>query len=271
MSSAIETVHHAGEAFDRIANEYDSIFTHTVVGRLQRRAVWRRAEQTFRRGDRVLELNCGTGEDALFLAHNGISVCACDASAGMIECSRARRLAESPSAQVEFRVLATEDLRTLPGDASFDGAFSNFAGLNCIQDLSQTASELARLLRPGAKLLLCFANRFCAWETAYYSLHGPFQKALRRFGGSAEARVGGCRIRVYYPRVKQVLRAFRPTFTLQSVTGIGVAVPPSYLEHWAERHQRLMHACDEMDRVLGRWPGIRAVGDHILIHLERAR
>jgi ubiquinone/menaquinone biosynthesis C-methylase UbiE len=271
MSSAIVAVHHAGEAFDRIADDYDSLFTHTVVGRLQRQAVWRKARQIFGRGDRVLELNCGTGEDALFLARNGISVCACDASAGMIERSRARMSAESSSAQVEFRVLATEDLHALPAAPSFDGAFSNFAGLNCIQDLSQTASELARLLRPGAQLLLCFATRFCAWEMAYYSLHGEFKNALRRISGSAEARVGGCRIRVYYPRVRQVLRAFRPTFTLRSMTGIGVTVPPSYLEHWAERHTSLMYAFDAMDRVLCRWPGIRVVGDHILIHLERAQ
>ena len=270
MSSAIEAVHQAGEAFDGIADEYDSMFTHTVVGRLQRQAVWRSAAQTFRRGDRVLELNCGTGEDALFLAGNGISVCACDASAGMIERGRIRMAAELPSAQVDFRVLATEDLHSLPVVPTFDGAFSNFAGLNCIQDLSQTASELARLLRPGAQLLLCFATRFCAWEMAYYSLQGRFRKALRRISGSAKASVGGCRIRVYYPRVRQVLRAFRPAFTLRSIAGIGVTVPPSYLEPWAERHKGLMHACAAMDRVVCRWPGLRVLGDHILIHLERA-
>lgn len=271
MNSAIEAVHDAGLAFDRIAEEYDSIFTHTIVGRLQRQAVWRIAEQIFRRGDRVLELNCGTGKDALFLARNGVSVCACDASTSMIDRSRARRSAELPSARVEFRVLATEDLHALPAEPSFDGVFSNFAGLNCIQDLSQTAGELTRLLRPGAQLLLCFANRFCAWEMAYYSLHGQFQKALRRMGGSAEARVGGCRIRVYYPRVNQLLRAFRPTFTLRSIIGIGMTVPPSYLERWAGRHPGLMHACDAADGILCRWPGIRLLGDHILIHLERGR
>ena len=271
MTAATEAVDHAGQAFDRIATEYDSMFTHTVIGRLQREAVWRKAEQIFRRGDRVLELNCGTGEDALFLARNGVSVCACDASACMIERGRAREMADLPSGQVEFRVLATEDLHTLPAECSFDGAFSNFAGLNCIQDLSQTARELARLLRPGAQVLLCFAGRFCAWELAYYSLQGQLRKAFRRLGGSTIARVGGGRIRVYYPSLGRIVRAFRPAFSVRSIVGIGITVPPSYLESWAQRHTGLVHACDALDRVMCCWRGLRVAGDHMLVHLERVR
>lgn len=270
MSAAIDAVHHAGEAFDIIAGQYDSIFTHTLVGRLQRQAVWRSAQRIFRRGDRVLELNCGTGEDALFFARQGISVCACDASPRMIHCGRARMAAELPSAPIDFRVLPTEDLHALQTEFPFDGAFSNFAGLNCMKDLSQTARDLARLLRPGAQLLLCLANRFCAWEILHYSLHGQFRKAARRISGSAAARVGGCSIHVYYPRVRQVLRAFRPAFTLRAITAVGLTVPPSYLDPWATRHARMMRACDALDRVVCGWPGLRILGDHILIHLERA-
>lgn len=271
MNSAMGTVDQAGEAFDGIANEYDSIFTETLIGRMQREAVWRRAERTFRRGDRLLELNCGTGEDALFLARNGISVCACDASPSMIERGRARMAANAAKAQVEFRVLRTEELQALLSEPSFDGAFSNFAGLNCVRDLFQTARDLAPLLRPGAQLLFCFATRFCAWEMAHYSLRGELQKAFRRTGGSAQAHVGGRMIRVYYPSVKEILHAFRPAFTLRSITGIALTVPPSYMDRWARRHRRLIHACDALDRVLCRLPGLRVLGDHMLIHLERAQ
>lgn len=269
MTIATEIVH-PGQAFDRIADKYDSVFTDTMIGRLQRHAVWRSAERVFRAGDRVLELNCGTGEDALFLARKGIAVCACDASESMIERSRARMKANSPPTPAEFRVLATEDLRSLPRELLFDGAFSNFAGLNCVPDLSQTASDLARLLRPGAHILLCFAARFCAWEIAHYSLRGNFEKAFRRTGGSARARVGGSLIHVYYPTVKQILCAFRTKFVLRSITGVGLAVPPSSLEPWAQRHPTLMQASYVLDRVLCRVPGLRVLADHMLIHLERA-
>ena len=74
----------AAAAFDRIAEDYDQRFTYTLISRAQRDAVWRVLAQTWKKDDRVLELNCGTGEDAVFLASNGISVLACDASRQMI-------------------------------------------------------------------------------------------------------------------------------------------------------------------------------------------
>ena len=70
----------AGAAFDRIAQDYDQIFTNSLIGRAQRDAVWKVLTRTFRTNDKILELNCGTGEDAIFLAGNGISVIALDAS-----------------------------------------------------------------------------------------------------------------------------------------------------------------------------------------------
>jgi ubiquinone/menaquinone biosynthesis C-methylase UbiE len=72
--------HRAGIAFDSIADQYDDIFTHSLIGRAQRDVVWDALKKTFRPGERVLEINCGTGEDALFLSKMGVSVHACDAS-----------------------------------------------------------------------------------------------------------------------------------------------------------------------------------------------
>jgi len=80
----------AGRAFDSIAETYDQLFTNSKVGRAQRDVVWQRAAHLFPCGGRILELNCGTGEDAVFLAERGIEVTACDASVLMIHQARAR-------------------------------------------------------------------------------------------------------------------------------------------------------------------------------------
>jgi hypothetical protein len=69
--------------------------------------------------------------------------------------------------------------------------------------------------------------------------------------------------------VRFLARAFAPEFSLKSVQGIGVAVPPSYLEPWAQRHPRLLHLCEWADSWAARWPGIRALGDHVLVRLQR--
>ena len=68
----------SGHAFDELASTYDATFTDTIVGKALRETVWARLEQTFRSSRRVLELGCGTGEDAVRLASSGIRVVATD-------------------------------------------------------------------------------------------------------------------------------------------------------------------------------------------------
>ncbi len=93
-----------------MADTYDATFTESSIGRAQRNVVWSALKRAFRPGDRVLELNCGTGEDALFLAKLGVSVLACDASARMIEVAERRKSLEAPDSSLEFRVLRNEDV-----------------------------------------------------------------------------------------------------------------------------------------------------------------
>jgi SAM-dependent methyltransferase len=267
--AAAEIPHLAGRAFDSIATEYDSLFTLSLIGRAQRTAVWRKAAAVFLPGNRVLELNCGTGEDALFLARRGISVCACDASAGMIARAQARKAAEAPFAPIEFRLLSTEDLATMPPAKPFDGVFSNFSGLNCVEDLSQTARLLAQAVVPGAPLLLCLSTRYCLWEMLHYWVRGDRRRGFRRCRGTADVSLGECPLRVYYPTVRTIVSQFSPMFRLRSVTGVGIAVPPSYMEKWARRRPWIFRTCEAIDRVVCRWPGIRILGDHMLLHLER--
>src|ERR1700733_12870674 len=110
-------------AFDALAEGYDGQFTRTRIGSAMRAAVWARCAARFRPGFRILEMNCGTGEDARWLAGQGMRVVATDISARMIEVSR-RKLANLPEKQaVHLQVLAWEQLESLAGD-SFDGMLS---------------------------------------------------------------------------------------------------------------------------------------------------
>jgi ubiquinone/menaquinone biosynthesis C-methylase UbiE len=262
-------VHLAGSAFDTIAESYDSLFTMSMIGRSQRAAVWRKAETVFRAGDHVLELNCGTGTDALFLASRGIAITACDASPRMVEQAQKQIDVDAPRAAVDFRVLCTERLDELPSDLLFDGAFSNFSGLNCISDLSKIWRLLARRLHPGAQVLICLSTRFCMWEILHYLSMGEIHKAGRRCRGTAEATIGRNSFPVYYPTLRSLRQSLGPMFHLRSVTGIGITVPPSYMESWARRYPSALRFCDAVDRFICEWPGIRVLGDHMLLRLER--
>ena len=262
---------HAALAFDQMAKDYDEVFTRSMIGRTQRNAVWSVATEVFPRGSHVLELNCGTGEDALFLARNGVSVTACDASPEMVDVASSRWRNEAPNARISFNLLPTERLRELKPATTFDGAFSNFSGLNCVADLEQTAADLAALLPLRAPLLLCLSTRFCLWEMLWYAFHGKFRKAFRRCSGHATAQSGELTIDVYYPTVRKLERLFWPFFRLRSFTGIGVTVPPSYVEPWIRKHPRLLNSMSTIDKTISALPVFRVLGDHMLLHFERVQ
>src|SRR5215208_5404891 len=108
--------------FDRLAPKYDALWSDSPIGRSQRQAVWRRIDPLFSRGDRVLDLGCGTGVDAAHLMARGIHLYGVDASMEMVRLARVRG--------VTADVLPLEDLDALAGP--YDGAISNFGVLNCV-------------------------------------------------------------------------------------------------------------------------------------------
>lgn len=258
-------------AFDAVADRYDRSFTESKIGRAQRAAVWEQLEKAFDPGDRVLEIGCGTGVDACFLASRAITVVACDNSPRMIRITERRVNHSRVQSFVQPRLLAAEELRSLRSAVRFDGAFSNFGALNCVDDLRSLASDLAGLLRPGAIALLCWMGPCCAWEIAWYLAQGRAKKAFRRLrrGGVTARLAEDAVVRVHYPSVRHICRMFLPEFRLKSLYGIGVSLPPSYVENWVASRPWWFGACAKADSVLGRCPGVRVLADHILLRFER--
>lgn len=259
----------AAAAFDHIAGRYDETFTRTAIGRAQRKQVWRCLLTAFPPGSRVLELNCGTGEDARFLVERGRSVLACDASAAMIEIARRRYRENSSRGNIEYLQLANEDLGFLPSTKPFDGAFSNFSGLNCSADLRPIARDLAGLVKPRRRVLICLWGRVCVVEMFWYLLHGQPRKVFRRLSGKATAKLGGMAIPVTYPSVRKMCRAFSPWFRLVSRRAIGLFVPPSYVEHSIRDRENLVARLESLDQRFAQWPILRDVGDHMLLEFVR--
>jgi SAM-dependent methyltransferase len=255
--------------WDRAAGTYERDFTGTLLGQTLRRSVWRELDRVFRAGDRVLELNCGTGIDALHLAEHQVTVLACDISQRMIDLARQRVAATRFSRRIDFRVLPTEDLDTLlDHDGLFDGAFSNFSGLNCVEDLGAVRRDLARLLRPGGIAVLCMLGRFVPWEFAWFLAQGDWNKAVRRLRRTECGNYAGAP-RVHYYSRREIIRAFAPDFLLRRWKGVGIFLPPSYMDHWAQRFPRTTAALGKADGLLGRVPIVRNMGDFVLLEFER--
>jgi SAM-dependent methyltransferase len=265
-----QSIDSAQAYWDAAAETYDLDFANTLIGRAQRESIWREIGKVFTVGQRILELNCGTGIDAVFLANRGVRVLACDIAPRMIELAQTRANSMKGSRMIDFRALATENIEVLGKEGLFDGAFSNFSGLNCVDDLPTVAQKLARLLRPGARLALCMIGRFVPWEIAWYMAHGNPRRAFLRFKKVTLGHIGeGAVVSVRYPSVRKLASIFSPGFRLRKLQGIGITLPPSYLEHWAQKFPLVVNRLATLDRRIGCLPLLRSMGDCVLLQFER--
>jgi demethylmenaquinone methyltransferase/2-methoxy-6-polyprenyl-1,4-benzoquinol methylase len=138
--------------FDEVARRYD--ITNTVLSFAQDRRWRRRARQCLQLapGDRVLDLAAGTGVSTVELARGGVTALACDFSLGMLRAGRALR-------RRRYVPFVAGDATRLPfRDATFDAAVISF-GLRNVSDVPQALHEMARVVRPGGRLVICEFSR----------------------------------------------------------------------------------------------------------------
>jgi hypothetical protein len=108
-------------------------------------------------------------------------------------------------------------------------------------------------------------GRFVPWEILWFFAHGNPRRALLRLRGNLK---GGA-VRVQYPSVGEIARVFAPEFTLRKWKGLGIAVPPSYMERWARRFPRITRALAGVDRCIASLPVLRGMADFVLLEFER--
>lgn len=267
-------------AFDAIAADYDDHFTHSILGRWLRPRVWARLATYFTAGQRVLELSCGTGEDAVWLAGRSVRVTATDGSATMVAVARAKAQAAGLEAMVDAQQVSLQEViggyfsrenpRLSAPSAShqpFDGAFSNFGGLNTIGEWRPLAQALAAVVRPGGYVVLVPMGPVCPWEVVWYGLHGRFRMAFRRLGQSAAATIGETTIPIWYPAAGRLRRDFAPWFRHHRTESLGFWLPPTYLAHLVQRWPGLFGRLNRLDQATAGF--LRGWGDHYLTVFER--
>jgi len=184
--------------FQQIAPQYAALWSDTPGGRAQREQVWGEIDDLFHAGDHILDLGCGTGDDAVHLMSNDVQVRALDSAPGMVEIARTRG--------VDARQMAIEDVDSLEGE--FDGAISNFGALNCVADLGGLSKALSRLVRPGGKLAFCVMSRYC-WN--------DWRHFRQRWSGHTVWRG----IDVYYRSARSIASAFAPEFEFERRVAVG--------------------------------------------------
>jgi SAM-dependent methyltransferase len=255
--------------FDAAAARYDDVFTRTVTGRLQRDQVWRVLDRVLPRSGRLVDFGCGTGEDVRWLAERGAErVVGLDASEAMLQVARGKADLAGVSEKAVFSTLdlAEIGIRPRPPDAPFDGALANFGVLNCLEDRRDFSAAACRWLKPGAPLVVVLMGPCCVWEISWHLLRLDPGSAFRRRRQGREVPLDrGGSVHVWYPGAAALRREFTPEFDHLETSGVGVFLPPPYLDAMVARRPRMLSLLAHLEHRLAHLQPFSSMADHTLL------
>lgn len=262
----------ASAAFDKQAPVFDVQYAGNTIIQYKRKRVREHVEKFIVPGSTILELNAGTGDDAIYFAGKGFRVHATDISAGMQQELISKVHQSQLDDRVTHELCSFTELENLQQAGPYDMIFSNFAGLNCTGRLGKVLDSFFYLLKPGGFVTLVILPKFCLWEFLLL-FKGKFRTAFRRFTGrkGARAHIEGEYFRCWYYDPSFVRRHLKDNFDRVALEGLCTIVPPSYIEHFAEKYPKLYTSLvKKEEKWKGKWPW-RSVGDYYIITLQKKK
>lgn len=260
----------AAQAFSKQSLKFDELYAGNTIVQYKRERVRAHVQQFISPQSHVLELNSGTGEDAIWFARQGHTVHATDIAAGMQQQLQQKVQAAQLQQQVSTELISFTQLQNLQQQKKYDYIFSNFAGLNCTGELQKVLQSFDALLKPGGKVTMVILPRFCLWEFLLL-FKGKFKTAFRRLSGSkgVQAHVEGTYFNCWYYNPSFVKRQLKDKFQLLGLEGLCTLVPPSYIEDFAEKHERWYRFLKAKEnKWKHKWPW-KTIGDYYIISFQK--
>jgi len=236
----------ATSVFDILAQTYDVDFTTSRIGQLQRKRVRHFLTMllnTMNRPLQILEINCGTGEDALWLASLGHTVVATDASALMIEKAKNKLQNDQNNiSNISFLQCSFDQLAGEFEESKFDLVFSNFGGLNCVNEnaLQQLSNDLSAITKAEGNIFFVIMAKQCIWEILYYGIKGKFTTAFRRRKNQLNFKIDEEQLPIHYYSPGRIKKIFGISFHYRNKKPVGLFIPPSYLEKQFELRTNML-------------------------------
>lgn len=255
------------EAFSRTAEKYDAFAEdHPHLARL-RGKVYAHLGRFLPPAARILELNAGSGVDAIHLARQGYRVHATDIAPGMLARFQDKVDRLGLGGRISLQECSFTELEKAPA-GPFDAVFSDMGGLNCISDLSPVIQSLPAHLAPGGLVTWVLMPPICLWELAEL-FRGHPRLAFRRLARhGTRSHLEGLHFDVYYFSPGQVLDWFGPDYRLLSLEGLSVITPTAESKNLARRHPRLYNALAWLDDRLAPHAPWSGWGDFYILSLR---
>ncbi len=260
----------AAQAFEKQSVIFDELYGKNTIIEYKRKRTRAHLERYLPKGSEILELNAGTGEDAIYFAQKRHQVHATDISEGMLKQLNQKVCELNLSEWVSSEQISFEELTKITHKKPFDAIFSNFGGLNCTYQLDKVAASFSDLLKPNGTVTLVIMPPFCLWEFLTI-LKGNTKLAFRRLFAKtgAKAHIEGVRFLCWYYEPAHIISFLKKDFEVVSLEGLCALVPPSYLETFPNKYPRLYPILQKLeDRLKSTFP-FKYIGDYFIIALKK--
>lgn len=255
-------------AFNNIASGYDARDNQNPILQWMRELVHKVYLKYIPAGSSILELNAGTGVDAVFLAEEGYNVYATDISEEMINIIKSKGRSEKAK-KIIAEVRSFEEISQIT-ENNFDAVVSNFGGLNCINNFQMLSCDLAQKLKPNGLFIAVVMNKICLWEMFYYMITLKFGEAFRRFNKNGiMAELNGEKVLTYYYTPGEFAKAFSANFNKIKVFSLGNNTPPPYLIGIYNKLKPLVRLWMKIDELTMGLPLYNLFGDHFIIVMKK--
>jgi ubiquinone/menaquinone biosynthesis C-methylase UbiE len=256
-------------SFDNAAKNYDKTFTNSVIGRAQRKFVYAHFSNFLKnkKPKNILEINCGTGEDAIWLANQKFDVIATDISEKMLEIAKNKNKFKN----LTFDFLDCTKIAQKYAPNSFDLVFSNFGGLNCLSpnELQLFFESSSTILTSEGTIVAVIMPKNTLWEQFYFIVKGKFNTAFRRKKEFSIANVNAQQVKTYYYNPQDIERLISNNFIILAKYPIGLFVAPSYLEHFINSKPRLFSFLNYLEKKITNFSFLSKYADHYIIYLQK--
>ncbi len=254
-------------AFSKQSFSFDEEDFQNPILQEMRKQVYEHVDKYITPDSNILELNAGTGIDALRFIQKGHRITATDLSDGMVEQLKKKKELFRLENKLQCIQLSYENLNQLAGK-KFDFVFSNMGGLNCLSDLTNVTRDLPVILKPKARITWVIMPPVYLWEVAGL-FKGHLKNAFRRFHkGGIVAHLEGEHFRTYYHSLSAIKRAFGPSFRLLAVQGLCALTPPPHRGDFPGKYPGLYKFLKKCDESLHYTFPFNRWADHIIVTFE---
>jgi ubiquinone/menaquinone biosynthesis C-methylase UbiE len=258
------------EAFTKQSGIFDELYSNNTIVNYKRERVRAHISKYLKANSAILELNSGTGEDATYFAQQGHHVHATDISPGMQNELRKKAAYYGLTENISTEWCSYTQLSHLQNRGPYDMVFSNFAGLNCTDQLEHVLLSLSPLLKPDGIVTLVLLPKFCLWESLLI-FKGKFKTATRRWFSSkgTKAHIEGTYFKCWYYDPSFVVNTLKNSFDALDIEGLCTIVPPSYIEGFAEKNPEAYQFLKKQEsKFKNKWPW-KFIGDYYIITLRK--